>query len=402
MTEIHRPTQGSHTGQAQKAERQAKTAFLGRIGHEFRTPLNSILGFTQLLQEEQPSSLSAGQQKKIDNIEKAGWHLLQLVNDLLDLTNVENESIEIHLAALRVVDSVNANVELVSPLAGKRDISIEVTTTTDCNELLVWADPTRLKQVILNLLTNAIKYNKHGGKVEILIEPSKADRIKITVIDTGSGIPEHEQSSIFEPFTRRSTSMHSTGSGIGLTLVLELVTLMGGKVGLTSQPGKGSSFWIELRRAEEIDRAPCRQVQEIPGVEIFPADNAEEYQLLYIEDSPSHTELVSQIIAEMEGVTVVSASTPQHGLELARALNPILILLDLCLPEMDGYTVLNCLRQHEQTRTTPVIALSANAMPEDIDEALRRGFRRFITKPINVKEFRQTVLELLADEIAAK
>lgn len=395
---------GTNPDQTEKSrlERLAKSAFLGRIGHEFRTPLNSILGFTQLLQQDSATSLSINQQKKIDNIEKAGWHLLQLVNDLLDLTSIENETVEIHIATLMVDASISSSIELIDPLARQRNITVSTEVDKNDDELYVRADPTRLKQVLLNLLTNAIKYNKDGGQVNVSGELSKPDTVRITVSDTGSGIAENEQAAIFEPFTRGSTSLHPDGTGIGLTLVMELVTLMGGNVGLTSRLGEGSSFWIELPRAKKHEMNNFEETENVAGVDLFLNESIKQDLILYIEDSPLHTQLVNEIISKMKGAKMASASTPQRGLELAQALRPNLILLDLCLPEMDGYAVLKCLLQDRNTMNIPVIALSANAMPEDIEKALRSGFRRFITKPIDVKKFERALVELLIDEGATK
>jgi len=377
---------------------QAKTEFLGRISHELRTPLNSILGFAQLLRVDPSNGLSASQKKKIENIEKAGWYLLHLVNDLLDLTSIKNEKIEINFAALPVCDIIVASIEVIEPIAKQREVSVRMGVDPDCGgDPVVWADPLRLKQVLLNLLSNAVQYNRAAGEVRVVVGFCDPDMVRITVTDTGCGIPQSKQTTIFEPFTRAAVDPLSEGTGIGLALVHELVMLMGGHVGMTSQVGQGSSFWIELQRSSENESVPPKETGGASCDEAGLAERPEDCLVLYIEDNPLHAELVDGILSQMKGISLISANTPRLGLELARTSRPSLILLDLCLPGINGYEVLDLLQEDSGTRDIPVIALSANAIPADVEDALRYGFRRFLTKPVDIREFKSAVLEVLND-----
>lgn len=379
----------------QKAEEanQAKSQFLSRMSHELRTPLNAILGFAQILDMNENKSLGPEEKKGVKEILKGGWHLLEVVNDLLDLTTIEANKIELQMERVDLLERLQDSLDVMQPLAQQREITIHGAAA--CAEIFVQADPVRLKQVLLNLLSNAVKYNRKGGSVTLSCELVDTATVRISITDTGSGIPEADIPTLFDPFSRLYLDTHAQeGTGIGLTIAKQLVELMGGHIGVTSELGHGSTFWIEL----PLSHSPAQAISAAitPSAESSDAVVAET-TLLYVEDSPSHIHLVEAIIENMKGIRLLSAHTPMLGLELAQAHRPDLIMLDICLPGMDGFEVFEQLRANEVTREIPVIAVSANAMPLDIEKGLRAGFRRYLTKPINVTEFKKAVDELLRD-----
>ncbi|MGB5457791.1 MAG: bacteriohemerythrin [Gammaproteobacteria bacterium] len=370
----------------------AKSQFLSQMSHELRTPLHAILGFAQLLDMDKNKNLSKEQKKGISQILSGGWHLLDLVQDLLDLSSVESHRMELHTESIDVIECINNCLDSIEPLAQKRDIDV-CNTLSPCGKIYVRGDPVRLKQVLINLLSNAVKYNKEGGTITVSCEQVQTDSVRISITDTGSGIPEADQAIVFDPFNRRYMHRHAmNGTGLGLSITKQLVELMQGRMGLTSKLGYGSTFWIELDSSQP-------PVKDIPGT-VTPGVEMPELAgttLLYIEDSPSHVQLLETIIDDMPGLRLLSAHTPSLGLEMALAHQPDLIILDICLPEMDGFEVLKRLQSSEITNKIPVIAVSANALRNDIEKGLRAGFRRYLSKPINVIEFRRVVEELLSN-----
>jgi signal transduction histidine kinase/CheY-like chemotaxis protein len=368
----------------------AKSQFLSQMSHELRTPLHAILGFAQLLDIDKNKRLNKEQKKGISQILSGGWHLLDLVQDLLDLSSIESHKMELHTESIDVIERINNCLDAIEPLAQKRDIDVH-NTLPPCGEIYVRGDPIRIKQVLINLLSNAVKYNKEGGTITVSCEQVQTDSVRISITDTGSGIPEADQAIIFEPFNRRYMHRHAmVGTGLGLSITKQLVELMQGRIGLTSKLGYGSTFWIELDSSQP-------PVKDIPGT-VTPGVEMPELAsttLLYIEDSPSHVQLLETLIDDMPGLRLLSAHTPSLGLEMALAHQPDLIILDICLPEMDGFEVLKRLQSSEITNKIPVIAVSANALHNDIEKGLRAGFRRYLSKPINVIEFRRVVEKLL-------
>jgi len=287
---------------------------------------------------------------------------------------------------------------LVGPLADDRNISITYPIDMACTDIQVRADALRLKQVLLNLLSNAIKYNHKGGSVTVRCYEVKSGRIRISVTDTGSGIREEDLPRLFEPFSRLYLNTYAKeGTGIGLAISKQLVELMGGTIGVDSDPGKGSTFWLELQESQFINHELETSIEQTRTTEELPD---KEYDLLYIEDSPSHIKLMEAIIFSIPGYRLRTAHTPRLGLELAFSRPPDLILLDICLPDMDGFQVLEKLQKNKATQHIPVVALSASAMSNEVEKGLRAGFRRYIVKPINVEQFQRTMGELLRDDTA--
>ncbi len=371
---------------------QAKSQFLSQMSHELRTPLHAILGFAQLLNIDKNKNLNQAQKKGINQILKGGWHLLDLVQDLLDLSLIESNKMELHTESIDVIERINDGLDAIEPLAQKRGIVV-YNKLSSCGKIYVRGDPIRLKQVLINLLSNAVKYNKEDGTITVCCEQMQTGSVRISITDTGSGIPEADLAIIFDPFNLRYMHRRAmVGTGLGLSITKQLVELMQGRIGVTSEFGNGSTFWIEL----DSSQPPVKDIQGTitPGVEATELVSA---TLLYIEDSPSHVQLLETIIDDMPGLRLLSAHTPLLGLEMAQAHNPDLIILDICLPEMDGLEVLKRLQSSEITNKTPVIAVSANALHNDIEKGLRAGFRRYLSKPINVIEFRRVVEKLLRD-----
>lgn len=371
--------------EAENANR-AKSEFLSSMSHELRTPLNAILGFAQLLDLE--GGFTEEQKDGVREIQKAGGHLLQLVNEVLDLAKIEAGHIEIRLEPTDVDPIVDECLLLVSTLAEERGVQL---LYSGSESTAVRADRTRLMQALLNLLSNAIKYNRERGAVRVEVRPEGVERVQIRVSDTGPGIPPERFGELFRPFSRLDAK-HSDveGTGIGLAFTRRIVELMGGAVGVQSEVGIGSTFWIELPSQEATGRdreasaasGPCR-VPQIPRIA--------SKTVLYIEDNPANRTLVAQILKQRDNIRVVTAETPELGIELARGEDPDLILLHINLPRMSGYQVLEHFKGDVHLRDVPVIAISANAMPSDIETAKSAGFDEYITKPLDVARFLVTM-----------
>ncbi|TKC15343.1 ATP-binding protein [Robertmurraya kyonggiensis] len=356
----------------------AKSDFLSKMSHELRTPLNGILGFSQLLELDQ--TLSSQQQSFNQEILKGGRHLLSLINEILDLARIETGKLKITKDTFQIGNVIDECVRIVESTAKMKKVSI-MSEKSECHEKYVYSDQVRLKQIILNLLDNAIKYNREAGKVEILCN-CKDTFIEIHVKDTGVGIPVNEQLTIFEPFYRLDHA-HIEGTGIGLALVHQIVQLMGGEVGVSSVPGVGSDFWVRLpleqMLREKMSKSAVRSQETVLLEE-------SSYQILYIEDQHSNLQLVEQIFAKIPNYSLMCALNGKTGLEIAKHQNPDLILLDLHLPDMSGFDVFQQLQCSAETKGIPVIALSANAMEKDIRSALEMGFKDYVTKPFDLSD----------------
>jgi len=366
----------------------AKSDFLSSMSHELRSPLNAILGFAQLMESDSPSP-SSSQQESIDQILQAGWHLLKLINEILDLAKIESGKLSLSPEPLSVTEVMLECQTMIEAQAQKRGISLIFPVSgIPC---FVHADRTRVKQILINLLSNAIKYNRMRGMVIVNCYAITPERIRISVTDTGAGLPPEKVAQLFQPFNRlgQETSTEE-GTGIGLVVAKQLVELMGGAIGVESTVGVGSEFWIELI----ADVAPQLAAEEgaqtmavIPEVQ----HGTRVRSLLYVEDNPANLKLVEQLIARRPDLHLLTAINGRRGIELARTARPEMVLMDIHLPDISGIEVLKILREDPATTHIPVVALSANAMPYDIEKGLTAGFFRYITKPINVTEFWETL-----------
>ncbi|MED3573726.1 MHYT domain-containing protein [Cytobacillus praedii] len=364
----------------------AKSEFLSKMSHELRTPLNGILGFSQLLEIDE---LLGDQQKKfVLEILKGGRHLLDLINEILDLSRIEAGKFKITNETVKFSMLIDDCLNLVGPSANKKGINI--IKTQECDDKYVCIDEVRFRQILLNLLENAIKYNQENGEVTISCEFKKG-LLVVHVIDTGIGIPKEEQKRIFEPFYRLEHNHTIEGTGIGLALVKQLVDLMGGKIGVSSQVGKGSDFWFSL----PIEDAHIVELKEGPVPPYKSSIGEENYEILYIEDNSSNLELVSEILLNEQGMTLYTAETGKEGIEIACEKELDLILLDLHLPDMNGLDVLDQLKGNPKTNHIPVIVVSSNAMLDDIRNATDKGVKEYITKPIQISSFLETISKYL-------
>ncbi len=375
----------------------AKSQFMARMSHELRTPLNSILGFSQLLNADDASLNQVKRREYAQTILSSGWHLLSLVDDVLDLASIEANKLELSMDTINTSAIIQECVNTMLPLTQDRNITLEYMENVNCEGCTVKADVLRVKQILLNLLSNAVKYNREGGSVAVTCQETDAGFGRITVTDTGAGIAKGDQKVLFEPFSRLYLNTYATqGTGIGLSLSKHLVELMGGSIGVESQPGKGSTFWVDLKLAQQT-ASECEKKEPVMSASLVGTETKQRNTLLYIEDNPSHIKLLKALVEDMPKIHLLTAHTPQLGLEMAAAHKPDLIILDVCLPGMDGFEVLKKLQEHEKLSDTPTIALSANAMPQEVEMGLRSGFRRYFSKPIRVDEFKKAVKELLAD-----
>jgi len=364
------------------------------MSHELRTPLNSILGYAQIL-DSLPDDTPIGKERECTRaIVQSGWYLLRLIKDLLDLTAIEADKVEIYLENVKVSSCIDECLVTIGPIAKERAITIDVSPVR--RDLVVLADRIRMKQALLNLLTNATKYNRRGGSIKVNCQRSQAGGIRISVTDTGSGIPSDDVATLFEPFSRfHKGAQNIEGAGIGLAVTKQLAELMGGAVGVSSRPGQGSTFWIELKEGKET--VSMEEDRSIASYQVG-ADPSKKFTMLYIEDSPSHTNLMKRVVADMGNIDIITAHTPKLGLDLASTHKPDIIICDICLPGMDGYEVLNHLKSDERTKSIPVVAISANIMDSEVEKGLRAGFRRYLSKPIDITDFRKTLNDLLNDE----
>ena len=368
---------------AENANR-AKSDFLSGMSHELRTPLNAILGFAQLMASGSPPPTPA-QQRDLDQILKAGWYLLELINEILDLALIESGKVTLSHEPVSLAEVMLECRAMIEPQAQRRGLGMTFPTfEIPC---FVKADRTRVKQVLINLLFNAIKYNRPGGTVVVECTPCPPGSIRIGVRDTGPGLAPAQVAQLFQPFNRLGRENGTEeGTGIGLVVTKRLVELMGGTIGVESAVGVGSVFWIELSLTSAPELAAleaARAAQMLPQAQ----EGAPPRTLLYVEDNPANLELVEQLVARRADLRMMSATDGKQGIDLARSFLPEVILMDINLPGMSGIEAMQILRADPSTAHIPIIALSANAVPRDIEKGLESGFFSYLTKPIKVDRF---------------
>ena len=358
------------------------------MSHELRTPLNAILGFAQLMESASPLP-TPSQQRSIGQILKAGWYLLELINEVLDLALIESGKLSLSQESVSLAEVMQECATMIEAQALKRDISVSFPKFDIA--YFVKVDRTRLKQAVINLLTNAIKYNRVGGTVVVACVVNTSGRIRIRVEDSGEGLSREKIAQLFQPFNRLGQEMGGPeGTGIGLVTAKRLVELMDGTIGVESTVGKGSVFWIELNLTDERQHV-IDTGESITIAPVKSQDGARVRTVLYVEDNPANLMLVEDLIARQPDIQLLSATDANRGIEIARAAQPDMILMDINLPGISGIQALKILCEDTATAHIPVVALSGNAIPRDIKKGLEAGFFRYLTKPINVNEFMKTV-----------
>lgn len=363
----------------------AKSEFLSRMSHELRTPLNAVIGFGQLLELDELEDRS---REHVGHILKGGRHLLELINEVLELSRIEAGELQISPEAVPLAETVREAVSLVRPIAANHDVHLVSDTSALADDGHVDADRQRLKQVLLNLLSNAIKYNRPGGDVKVSFARAGDDRIRVLVADTGIGISADQFSRVFEPFERLGAERSDVqGTGLGLALSERLVQAMGGSITLESELGRGSTFTVELAAAEPPRGPADPSVNGDALRELIRPPGGNSYRILYIEDNLSNLTLIERILDHQPGIELIPAMQGMLGLELAREHRPDLILLDLHLPDLPGEQVLRRLKAEPATSTIPVIVLSADAGKRQAKSLITLGAANYLTKPLNVPEF---------------
>lgn len=387
--------------QAQEAAiqaNQAKSQFLSSMSHELRTPLHAIHGFAQILEQDDELKLTARHQRAFEIIRKSSQHLMQLINQILELPRIEAGDIDLELQATDVLPLIQECIEMVEGATSSKSIQMN-NEVSDQNLPPVHVDPVRTRQILLNLLSNAIKYNSDGGIVEIRYKLNADGHIRLSIIDSGAGLAEGEQARLFEPFERLDKAESNIeGAGIGLAISKQLIEAMGGAIGFESAPGQGSHFWIDLpvstgtvTRTDVDETAASNEARSI-------ASSNGKRHILYIEDNEVNITLMENILEELDNTELTSVFDAESGIELARTNPPDLILMDVSLPGMDGVEAAGVLKSNPETNAIPIIGISAAAMKSDIERAQDAGFYAYKTKPFNIGEFLQTIERAMSDQ----
>ena len=387
VTELKRAEEALRRAKEEaKFANRAKSDFLSSMSHELRTPMNAILGFAQLLDSNLKEEMSERQAVYVRHILDSGNHLLELINDVLELAKIEAGKIPMSIQTVAAGDVIAECV--VTAVALGRDAGIAIEDESAGRSLPpVRADQTRFKQALLNILSNAIKYNRTGGRVTVTAAPTDERRLRVSVTDEGSGIPENRRNELFRPFSRLGVDDSGIeGTGIGLAITRQLMDLMGGGIGFESALGQGSTFWVELPLADTDGPEVREGMVGSVAATVLDGKSAETCTVLYVEDNPANLRLMGEIVARLPGMRMISAHTGELGVALAREHCPDVIVMDINLPGMNGLEALSRLRERQETRAIPIIALSANTMPKDVERGLALGFNRYLTKPIDVGE----------------
>ena len=377
--------------QRSEAANRSKTEFLSNTSHELRTPLNAIMGFSSLLMKFHKPELPDKAREYVGSIHQAGNHLSELINQVLDLAKIETDKVKAESRPVDLKALLGDCIELMRPLAVEHEVTLK-DVTDDCLDndagIYVMADPLRLRQVVINLISNAVKYNQPWGEVAIHCAVTDG-QVRVEVEDTGLGIPAEFQPEIFTPFTRAHQHLNVEGTGIGLAVTRKNLELMGSDIQLHSSVGTGSRFWFSLPRAD----APMVPTNEVEAA-VSSAHTGLDIQLLYVEDNPLGLRLMQEVMGQVDGITLHCAETGEAGYRLALQTLPDVIILDINLPDISGVEVMKRLREEPLTRHIPVLALSASALAEDVERGLRAGFSEYLKKPCMPDEIVQRVIEL--------
>jgi PAS domain S-box-containing protein len=376
-----------------EAASAAKSEFLSSMSHELRTPLNAILGFAQLLERDRKEPLSARQKERAAQILRGGEHLLRLIDDILDLSRIEAGRVSISKEPVAVHEVLEQARRTLEPMALRASVRLEIAPIVGIPNVV--ADRTRFAQIVMNFGSNAIKYNRPGGALTLSASHEGGPTIRVTVSDTGIGVPEDKQSKIFQPFQRAGQETGPIeGTGIGLVISKRLAELMAGRVGFRSTPGIGSEFWVEL------------PAQPVPGVRpsisrslADPTPRLEGHSgrlLLYVDDHPANVAFMRDVLGDFEGIELVCVPTAEMGVALARARRPDIVIMDINLPGISGLEALGALRSTAETAAIPVIALTAAASDHDRQRGIDAGFFRYLTKPVKVDELISALEALLS------
>lgn len=373
--------------QAEQAS-HAKSEFLSRMSHELRTPLHAIISFSDLILYEK--NLEPRLKKHIQHIYNAGGHLLTLVDDVLDLARIERGELSVTVKPTRLKYVLEECYSLIKQIAQDADVSLSFDTDVD---YIVNADHTSLKQALLNILSNAVKYNRTHGDITVSYHIFDGDRLCINIADTGRGLSSTQQQRLFKSFDRLGAEFSGVkGTGIGLAITRDLIKMMGGRVGVESKEGEGSRFWIELELSDE-------QPDEIVSSTVQRTDYHSErsISIVYVEDDPINAHLLTAIIDKMTSHELAIANTGTDGLRLVREIRPDLIILDIGLPDMDGYELLDQIRQDPACKEIPAIAVTANAMLDDVRRGENAGFDEYMVKPVRASELLKTIERIIEE-----
>ncbi len=387
-----------HAREQAEAASAAKTEFLSSMSHELRTPLNAVLGFAQLLRRDKKTPLTDRQQERLGHVLKGGEHLLRLIDQVLDLARIEAGRATMSVEPVGVPEVLAEVTATLGPMAAQAEVRLAAEPLPP--ELpLAYADRTRLAQILMNFGSNAIKYGRKGGHSTFRIEAASG-ALRLSVHDDGIGVPDEHQPKLFEPFQRAGQETGPIeGTGIGLAISKRLAELMGGRVGFESKAGEGSTFWVEVpahRERTAPDQGPCGAEAAASPLASPLAAPGPRHLVVYIEDNPSNVAFMHELVDDLAGIELATAPTAEIGLELVRSRRPAVVLMDINLPGISGFEATRRLREWPDTRDTPVVALTAAAMPRDAELAAETGFYRYLTKPVKVDELTRVLEELLA------
>jgi signal transduction histidine kinase/ActR/RegA family two-component response regulator len=375
----------------------AKSEFLASMSHELRTPLNAILGFAQLLQRDKKEPLSDRHQKRLEQILKGGQHLLRLIDDVLDLSRIEAGGVSISPEPVGVREVLQEVKTTLDPAAARVSVQIEVVPPpADLPDIV--ADRTRFAQILMNYGSNAIKYNRPGGRVTFRVSLPGPGRLRVTVEDTGPGIALDKQEKLFQPFQRAGQETGPIeGTGIGLAITRRLAELMRGSTGFRSEPSVGSEFWVDM---PVHSTPPASSAVHAAGAGATQLDRDRSGLVLYVEDNPANVTFMEDLLESFERIELLTAPTAEIGVEIARSRRPKVIIMDINLPGMSGLDALRALREHAETKHIPVIALTAAASERDRHRGEQAGFYRYLTKPVNVGDLEAALETLLTQDQA--